>query len=156
LVRVSDDFPLWSARYDRELNDIFAIQDEISHGIVNSLRLKLGTGRMRYETSADAYDLYLRGRAEELKPLTTGMRASVEPFEQAVTKDPSFAPGWAALAYVHAVISGFDIGNRIDDLQKMRETSAKAIQLDPLLPEAQLAMGMVEARDAQWADAEKS
>src|SRR5262249_17295214 len=63
LVRVRDDFPLWSGRYDRELTDIFAIQDEIAHGIVNSLRLKLGGGRRRYETSAEAYDLYLRARA---------------------------------------------------------------------------------------------
>src|SRR5207244_11414126 len=63
LIRVSDDFPLWSGRYDRELTDVFAIEDEISRGIVNSLRLKLGGGRRRYETSAEAYDLYLQERA---------------------------------------------------------------------------------------------
>ena len=53
---------LWSGKYDRELTDVFAIQDEISRGIVNGLRLKLGRGRRRYETSADAYDVYLRAR----------------------------------------------------------------------------------------------
>ena len=63
LVRVRDGFPLWSGGYDRELTDVFAIQDEISRGIVNSLRLKLGRGRRHYETSVEAYDLYLRGRA---------------------------------------------------------------------------------------------
>ena len=63
LVRVRDDFPLWSGRYDRELPDILAIQDEISRGIVNSLRLKLGRGRRRYEISSEVYDLYLRARA---------------------------------------------------------------------------------------------
>src|ERR1017187_5255972 len=63
LVRVRDDFPLWSGRFDRELTDVVAIQDEISRGIVNSLRLKLGRGRRRYETSAEAYDLYLRDRS---------------------------------------------------------------------------------------------
>src|SRR5208282_40488 len=62
LVRVRDDFPLWSGRFDRELTDVLAIQDEISRGIVNSLRLKLGSGRRRYETSAEAYDLYLPDR----------------------------------------------------------------------------------------------
>jgi TolB-like protein/Tfp pilus assembly protein PilF len=156
LVRVNDDFALWSGRYDRELNDVFAIQDEISRGIVNSLRLKLGTGRRRYETSTEAYNLYLQGRAEELKPLTLGMLASIEPFEKAVAKDPSFAPAWAALADAYAMISGFDRGNRTDDLQKMRDASEKAIQLDPLLAEAQGALGTVQARDAQWDDAEKS
>ena len=63
LVRVRDDFPLWSGKYDRELTDVFAIQEEISRGIVNGLRLKLGSGRRRYETSAESYDLYLRARA---------------------------------------------------------------------------------------------
>ena len=63
LVRVRDDFPMWSGRFDRELTDVFAIQDEIALGIVNNLRLKLGGGRRRYETSLEAYDLYLRARA---------------------------------------------------------------------------------------------
>jgi adenylate cyclase len=54
LVRARDDVPLWSGRFDRELTDVFAMQDEISRGIVNSLRLKLGRGRRRYETSAEA------------------------------------------------------------------------------------------------------
>ena len=64
LVRVRDDFPMWSGRYDREVTDIVSIQDEVSRGIVNSLRLKLGRGRRRrrYETSVEAYDLYLRAR----------------------------------------------------------------------------------------------
>ena len=64
LVRVHDDFSVWSGRFDRELTDVFAIQDEISLGIVNNLRLKLGRGRRRYETSVEAYDLYLHARAQ--------------------------------------------------------------------------------------------
>src|SRR4051794_11960131 len=63
LVRVRDDSSVWSGRFDRELTDVFAIQDEISVGIVNNLRLKLGRGKRRYETSVEAYDLYLRARA---------------------------------------------------------------------------------------------
>jgi adenylate cyclase len=54
LVRAADDVPLWSARYDRELKDIFAIQDEISRSIVNELRLKLGRGQRRYDTNVEA------------------------------------------------------------------------------------------------------
>jgi len=63
LVRAQDDAPVWSGKFEREMADVFAIQDEISLGIVNNLRLKLG-GRRRYETSVEAYDLYLRARAE--------------------------------------------------------------------------------------------
>ena len=65
LVRVRDEARLWSNRFDRTLPDVFAIQDEISRGIANVLRLKLGAGRRRYETNLEAYDLYLRGRQRD-------------------------------------------------------------------------------------------
>ncbi|MGH9657809.1 MAG: hypothetical protein ACRD96_04640, partial [Bryobacteraceae bacterium] len=65
LVRVRDDLPLWSGRYDREVTDVFAIQDEMARGIVNGLRLKLGRGRRRYVSSTEAYVLVLRARAQK-------------------------------------------------------------------------------------------
>src|SRR5215469_2584 len=77
LIRASDDYPLWSGRYDPEAIDIFAVQDEISRGIVNSLLLKLGRGRRRYETSAEAYDLYLRARALQTRPNPSGKKESI-------------------------------------------------------------------------------
>src|SRR5262249_28160466 len=103
LVRVRDDLPLWSGRFDRKLTDIFAIQDEIARGIVNSLRLKLGRGRRRYETSGEAYDLYLRARAlgGGGRFGHAGFRRSVPVFEQAIAKDPAFAPAYAGLAVAH-------------------------------------------------------
>ena len=156
LVRVRDDFPLWSGRFDRELTDVFAIQDEISRGIVNNLRLKLGRGRRRYETSVEAYDLYLRARALPIQRGLSGYDQSIGPFEEAIAKDPSFAPAYAGLAAAHAVRSGqfrFDLA---DELTKMRAAAEKAIQLDPLLAEAHDALGMAYARDAQWEQSEKS
>src|SRR5215467_6918316 len=109
LVRGSDDVPIWSARYDRKFADIFGIQDEISRGIVNSLRLKLGRGRRQYETSVEAYDLYLRGRAFEVRPALGGMSQAVPSFEETIADDPSFAPAYAGLAVAYAALSGFDI-----------------------------------------------
>jgi TolB-like protein len=159
LVRVRDDFPLWSGKYDRDLTDVFAIQDEISRGIVNSLRLKLGRGRRRYETSAEAYDLYLRGRAFEVRPALGGMSQAVPSFEETIANDPSFAPAYAGLAVAYAALSGFDIfqpAERADQLSKMRAAAHRAIQLDPLLAEAHEALGIVYARDAQWQQSEKS
>src|SRR5262249_30086201 len=103
-IRVRDDLPLWSGRYDRELTDIFAIEDEISRGIVNSLRLKLGRGRRRYETSAAAYDLYLHARALSQRG-PEGYDQSIPLFEQAIAKDSSFAPAYAGLAQAHLVRS---------------------------------------------------
>jgi TolB-like protein len=159
LVRVRDDFPLWSGKYDREATDIFAIQDEISRGIVNSLRLRLGRGRRRYETSVDAYDLYLRGRGFEVRPSLSGIRQATPLFEETVAKDPSFAPAHAGLAVTYAAQSGFDKfepAERADQLIRMRAAAAKAIQLDPLLAEAHEAMGIAYARDGQWEQSERS
>jgi TolB-like protein len=161
LIRARDDFPLWSAKYDRELTDVFAIQDEISRGIVNSLRLKLGRGRRRYETSTEAYDLYLRARALESPSAIAGRNKNVGLYEQAIAKDPSFAPAYAGLAAGYAVRTGEDRVNwagpdRAEEMSGMRVAAEKALQLDPLLAEAHEALGMVQARDAQWGQAEKS
>jgi TolB-like protein len=153
LVRVRDDVPVWSGRYDQNLTDVLAIQDEISRGIINELRLTLGRGRRRYETSVEAYDLYLRART-----VSTGLDGSqsIGLFEQAVAKDPSFAPAYAGLATAHAFQSGLPNSDRTDELAKMLNAARKAIELDPLLAEAHDALGTAYARDGQWERSEKS
>ncbi len=156
LVRVHDDFPLWSGRYDRMLTDVFAIQDEISRGIVNSLRLKLGRGRRRYETSTEAYDLYLQARARGIQQGLSGELGSIDRFEQAIARDPSFAPAWAGLAAARAARSGTGQGASPDELARMQAAGEKALELDPLLAEAHGALGMIYARQAQWDRSEKS
>ncbi|MEO8594083.1 MAG: tetratricopeptide repeat protein [Candidatus Solibacter sp.] len=156
LVRVRDDFTMWSGKFDRELTDVFAIQDEISRGIVNSLRLKLGRGRRRYETSAEAYDLYLRARALVNQRGLGGYNRSLARYQEAIVKDPSFAPAYAGLAAAHAARSGQFAFNFEDELSKMRAAAEKAIQLDPLLAEAHDAMGMAYSRAAQWEMSENS
>jgi TolB-like protein/Tfp pilus assembly protein PilF len=154
LIRVRDDVPLWSNRFDRDLTDVFAIQDEISRGIVNNLRLKLGAGRRRYETSVEAYDLYLRARAFQLSPGGTQVIAL---FEQAISKDPAFAPAYAGLGAAYSYRSvQFPLDHPSDELEKMRAASEKAIQLDPLLAEAHSALARAYARDSQWQESERS
>jgi tetratricopeptide (TPR) repeat protein len=142
---------MWSGRYDRELTDIFAIEDEISRAIVNSLRLKLGRGRRRYETSTEAYDLYLRARARH-------SRESIPVFEQAIVKDPSFAPAYAGLALAHLSLSGQhgSPDGIPGELEKMQAAAERAIQLDPLSTEAYDALGAANAREAQWEQAAKN
>jgi TolB-like protein len=159
LVRARDDLPVWSDKYDRPLTDVFAIQDEISRGIVNNLRLKLNAGRRRYETSTEAYDLYLRARA--MGTLVQGSKRKLDLYEQAIAKDASFAPAYAALAAVYVYRTGEDRvdwkgPDRDEEMSRMRVVIDKAVQLDPLLAEAQDALGSVQARDAQWEEAEKS
>jgi TolB-like protein len=156
LIRVRDDVPVWSARFDRKVTDVFAIQDEISRGIVNELRLNLGRGRWRYETSIDAYDIYLRARTRSFGGIM-GTINSIGDFEQAIAKDPSFAPAYAGLGAAYAKRSiQFPLEHPPDELVKMRSAAEKATQLDPLLAEAQDALALVYAREAEWDQAEKA
>lgn len=134
---VHDDFPVWSGRFDRELTDVFAIQDEIALGIVNNLRLKLGRGRRRYETSVEAYDLYLRARALPEQRTRGPTSEAARIYQQVIAKDPLFAPAYAGLATAYAASSAQGFKNdHGDDLARMRTAAEKAIQLDPLLAEA--------------------
>jgi tetratricopeptide (TPR) repeat protein len=155
LIRVRDDFPLWSGRFDRELTDIFAIQDEISRGIVNSLRLKLSAGRRRYETNLEAYDLYLRGRhAMETfpargRPIATG---AVRYFEQAIARDGTYAIAYAGAA--DALLATDQNMVNPEAYTRAKAAAERAVELDPLLSEAQSALASLRAREYAWQDAE--
>ena len=96
LVRASDDAPVWSRKFESELTNIVAVEDDISRGIVNSLRLRLGRGRRRYESDAEAYDLYLtkcdnlRNSARQLlESLATGHNCKKPKTVSAARFDPS-------------------------------------------------------------------
>ena len=149
LIRTRDDLLMWSAKFDREASDVLAIQDEISRAIVNNLRIKLGRGRRRYETSAEAYDLYLRARV-------AGRRDGTDLFQQAIARDSSFAPAYAGLATAYAYRTDNTNNDSLHELPKMRAAAEKAIELDPLLAEAHSALGIAYARDSRWALSEES
>jgi serine/threonine protein kinase len=164
LVRAADDELLWSERYDRELKDVFAIQDEISRSIVNELRLKLGRGQRRYATNVEVYDLYLKARVVQARR-GRGTRQAIELVEQVVAKDPAFAPAYAALASAY----GWSLVMQAPSVESLRlpvppdrahaivrRAALKAIELDPMLAEAHDAMGWVHSLDLDWAKAEES
>src|SRR5215831_14886265 len=157
LIRARDDFVIWSGRFDRELTDVFAIQDEIALGVVNKLRLRLGRGRRRYETIAEAYDVYLRARAlSDYRNRRAALEAAGL-YQQVIAKDPLFAPAYAGLAaaYAASTAQGFNDDHGVE-LAGMRAAAERAIQLDPLLAEAHEALAMEYARDGQWTNAEMS
>ena len=161
LVRVSDDFPLWSNSFDRELKDVFAIQDEISRSIVNELRLKLGRGQRRYNTNLEAYDLYLKAQTLSSNSVFPEGRdrllAGISVFEQVIARDPAFAPAYAGLATAYGRLSLTPRSFSPDEAYaKMRAASEKALQLDPLLAEAYASMGLVYSRDRNWQDSERA
>ena len=105
LVEAANGFALWSESFDRELGDIFALQDEIARAVVEALGIKLLPSdksglSLGGSANAEAYDLYLRAKALVRKELETERRAAAELFRQAIERDPSFALAHAALADV--------------------------------------------------------
>jgi TolB-like protein len=156
LVQIAGDVPLWSERFDRTLDDVFAIQDEISRAIVNNLRLTLGKGQRRYQTNLQAYERYLRARtliAREIR----GQEA-IGLFQQVIESDPAFAPAYAGLVDAYAART-WQISDGLSleaGLSGMRPAALKALELDPLLAEAHAAMGITYAREREWANATRS
>jgi len=155
LVRVPDDVPVWSNRFDRTLDDVFAIQDEISLAIVNELRLTLGRGRRRDQTDLAAYDLYLRGRALVARRGSESAEQAARLFEQVIVIDREFAPAHAGLADAYATMS-WAIDAPETALAGLRPAAVNALQMDPELAEAHAAMGTTYAREFDWENATRS
>ncbi|MGO9261718.1 MAG: hypothetical protein ACLQU1_36260 [Bryobacteraceae bacterium] len=149
LIRVRDDFSLWSGRFERNVSDILSVQDGIARAIAGNLPIKLGRQRKRSEVNPEAYDLYLKARA-------AGLHDSAGLFQDSIAKDPSFAPAYAGLAEAYAYVSSTNNGDPIGQLPKMRAAAEKAVQLDPSLADAHASLGMVYAREGNWMAAEKS
>ena len=110
-------------------------------------------------SNSPAYDLYIRARAFEIQANLTGIQISIDLFQQAIMKDPRFAPAYAGIAAGNAARSGFDqfdAAQRADMLARGWSAVEKAVQLDPQSPDSQEALGMMQARQAQWDPAERS
>ena len=154
-VRVRDDSPLWSRKFDRAVTSDLIIQDEISGSVVNAVRLTLGRGRRRYETSREAYDLYIRARGLSMQH-DLDYQQSIPLLKQVIAKDAAFAPAYASLAAAYARRSNEYKSDIPAEAREMRAAAEQALRLDPLLPEAYDALGISYARDAQWKESEKS
>lgn len=161
LIRVADDQPLWSGRFDRGVQDVMEIQDEISRSIVYELRLKLSTGHRHYKIDPNTYDTYLKARSLSNRvfvKVEKGKEALVL-FQQVVDRHPEFAPAYAGLATTYADV---EMSQRfapfpVDEAYaQMRAAAEKALQLDPLSAEAYVSMGLVYQRELAWPRAEKA
>jgi TolB-like protein/Flp pilus assembly protein TadD/predicted Ser/Thr protein kinase len=148
LVKVSDGYHLWSERYDRELKDVFAIQDEIAHNIVEALEVKL-SGRekralkVRPTESIDAYQAYLRGLEYAGRPdyLEEDFRLAVQMFERAIQLDPAFALAYAELSKAHSALY-FHGHDRTETSPSLARAAVdRALELQATLPDAHLALG---------------
>jgi adenylate cyclase len=145
LISVADGYHLWSETYDRQLEDVFAIQDEISHAIVDALKLRLGDdgGHLVAPTkNIEAYTLYLKGRFFFNKFTEPGLRKGLDFFQQSLLQDPSYARSYAGIADCWTQLAD-DWVVPDDAYPRAKAAATRALQQDPDLVEAITSVGKV-------------
>jgi serine/threonine protein kinase/Tfp pilus assembly protein PilF len=161
LVKAADGYPVWSKIYERDLEDTFALQDEISLAIIDSLQIKLlGKEKAKlvkhHTQNLEAYNLYLMGRFFWNKRTEEDMRKSVQYFEQAIEKDPTYALALAGLADSYITLAQWEFLSSKEAYPKAKEAAIKALEIDDLLAEAHNALATVKSDfDWEWEGAEK-
>jgi len=158
LITASDGSHLWSERYDRDMTDVFAIQDEIAQAIASALRVKLSveTGTKRGGTSnLTAYEAFLRGRFHWVKLTPDSLDRSRDFYEEAIELDPEFALAHAFLAE-HEFARAVSGGRAMELMPKARARLEDAVRIEPSLPEAQALLGTIAGvYDYDWVEAGK-
>jgi len=160
LTRAQDGANLWGETYDRKVESIFMVQDEISRAVVNALRIELVAGQdymlvKRYTQDPDAYNLYLEGRVEGEKRTEAGLKRSIELFQEAVGKDPKFALAYAGIADVYSMSARLGLARPADSYPRAKEAAEKALQIDDTLAEGYIALALIKySYDWNWLDAE--
>ena len=156
LVDASNGYQLWSERFDREIEDIFVIQDEIARSVLESLGLAL-TEREEFRflkpstTNIEAYESYLRGRKLYHKWTRQSVEFARQMYERAVKIDRDFAAAWAGLANCHVDL--FRWGRNPRALEEAQRASEHALKLDPNSAEAHVSVGQALAIKRRYAEA---
>jgi TolB-like protein len=146
LIDVDDGFHIWSETYDRTLDDVFAIQDELSSAIVQACVASMGDEvaipDRRLTKSSEAYDFYLQGRYLWMRRYDFGLKTAAEYFQKAVEIDPSYALAWAGLSDVYSIVGHYEIISRDDAHAQAVGPITKAMELGPDLPETQFSQAL--------------
>jgi len=147
LVDTRTDFPLWSERYDREMEDVFELQDEIARKIAEALRITLSPQEQaalsqKPTENLQAYDLYLRGKSYARRLTQKDLEFALQMFESAVQLDPKFALAFAGIANVWAQ-NHYWHASGSEWIDRAQAAAEKSVSLQPDLPEAHVARGWV-------------
>jgi serine/threonine-protein kinase len=161
LVDTTDGHHLWSQRYDRDMGDVFAIQDELTLAIVDKLKPTLlgeEKARLAKQRTVDpeVYDLYLKGLYFQKKQTEVAAKKAIEYFEQTIEKDPDYAPAYAGLAVSYGRLPYFSPLPPKKLVPKAREMASKALEIDETLAEAHASLGFIETwYDWKWKEGER-
>ena len=158
LINTNDGYHVWSERYDRVLEDIFEIQDDISRAILDKLRPRLvegGGGPVvhRYTVDVDAYTLYLKGRHHLHKRTPESFSRAANYFEQVIAKDPRLAPAYAGLADYYLIPAWYGAAPALEVIAKANSLARQALEIDPELGQAHYTLGAIGQFDWNWAEA---
>jgi serine/threonine-protein kinase len=161
LVSTKDGYHLWSEEYDRELADVFAVQDELARAIVSALRVTLqpragGALVKRATADLEAHDLYLQGRFEWNRRTYTSLPEALHYFERAIARDSAYAEAFAAMAETYVLLPTYGISSPADAYPRARSVALRALALDSTLGNAHAALGVVrELYEYDWTGAER-
>jgi TolB-like protein/Tfp pilus assembly protein PilF len=140
LVRTSDGYHLWSQTYERPFKDVFAVEDEIAGALSSALRIALATvpagGSKQHDVDPVAHELYLRGRYLAMRTSEENARKSMTYFNQALDRDPMYAPAYAGLASAWAVLGADAWAPAAEVYPQARAAAQRAVALEDNLPEA--------------------
>jgi len=160
LINTDNGYQLWSERFDRTMDDVFAVQDEVAGAVVNALRLTLASGSSRVleaERTQDpeAYTLYLKGRHFWSKRTEDSLQKSVGCFRDAIARDPRFGRAHAGLAESYVTLGLYGVVNPGEVMPRARAEAQRAIEIFGASPGALATIGCVEGiYEWAWADAE--
>jgi serine/threonine-protein kinase len=157
LTSASDGTVLWAQRYDRELSDVFQVQDEITQSIVSAMRGALfgGSHAARGAVNPDAYDLYLRGRYYWTRRGRESLSKAIDYLSRATAADPGFARAYAALAMAYVVLPVFSDTPADSALRMAEQNASRALALDSSLADAHLALAYLLKNRWQFAESER-
>lgn len=161
LIKAADGFHVWSDNFDRELKDIFAVQDEIAGLIAHHLSFQLRLGAEGGPViphsgteNLEAYDLFLRGRQLWNKRTGADLERAIGYFQQATEKDPKFAQAYAGLGLCYVLLPAYKDVSQKEAYPKARAAAQRALELDPRSAEAQTALGLCSAGECDAIGAE--
>lgn len=161
LIQVSDQTHLWAENYERDVADVLALQSEVAGRIADSLAVELLPAQQARLASVrpinpEAHEAYLRGRYYWNKGTEEGLKKAIGYFNQAIEKDPAYAPAYAGLAESYALFGDFEILPPKEAYPRAEAAATKALELDDTLAEAHTALGLVRLEyDRDWAAAER-
>ena len=158
LISTANGFNLWSERYDRNLKDILAVQEDIGRAVTQSLKVKLlggATAVPEQSTSGEAYNTYLQGKFFLDRLDKTSLEQALSYFEQAVKLDPKYALAWVGIAEVHSLQADLSYIPTDEGYRQARESVEHALAIDPNVAEVHAAMGYIMVgHDWDWVGAE--